>query len=767
MIFKKILPLLILTAFSLVVGSNASGQTRKRRVTKSKPPTTYRIVGNAVPAAVTKTPEQERRHAAFVKVWQTIRDNYFDQTFGGLDWTKIWSEYEPRVAKTASDSELHELLQEMINRLNKSHFSIVPPEIYKAINDAKVIARARERQRRAERSGNAAAAGDAEEEDDLAYSPDIYAKYGIGIEMRLMNNQFVIIRVNEGSAAQKAGLRTGFVIEKVNGASLQDLLKKIDEKHARTKSVRKLLASEIVKWILNGEKETDVGVTYLNEKDEVKEVRIAREKLGVETVSIGRNYPEQYLNFETRSIDGETGYLRFDIFAMPIVEKFCSALTEFKDKKSLIVDLRGNHGGLFSALIGVTGMLSDRSVDIGTQIFQVGSEKISSNSRAKNFKGRIVFLVDETSISSAEIMAAAMQDGGRALIVGERTAGEALPAYSIELPTGAVFIYPVANFKTAKGNFIEGTGVTPDIPVSIDRKVLLEGRDPQMEAALKALKDDAAFAKLAPPRPTPLGDFNISGGPPPPAAGPPPPAAGPPPPAKIPVKFDSGRGSAEPPGPAPVRDEKSVAVIAEFLRQIGGAEAVEKIRSYSVKGVAEIRLRGMEAGAELTIFSERPGRYAEFMKTDALGEIREIFDKNGYIMQTDFGLTTELPISVPDTRDILSPILALADKNGFKTLKYEGIFDRQGRKAHLINAVRQTGETVALGFDVETKMLVGYAGADMTWSLGDYQKVQDLTLPFSIKKAGLMDVTIYEIKLNVPIDESNFKKKINCFDRPN
>jgi carboxyl-terminal processing protease len=742
MIFKRITPLLILIALAPALVSSVPAQTRKRRVPKTAAAKPF-LPGPAL--ASRRTPEQQLRYDSFQKVWQTIRENYFDQTFNGLDWGKIWTEYEPRVAKTTTDSQLHDLLQEMIDRLDKSHFSIVPPEIYQAIEFARTTARAKERQRREEKGGYPAS-GDAGD-DESSYPEDIYANYGIGIEMRLMNNQFVITRINDGSAARKAGLRTGFVIEKINGASLQELLKKIEGRYARTKSVRKLLASEIVKWLLNGERDTEVGLTYLNEKDEVKEIKVLREKLGDEKVSIGRNYPELYLNFETRALNDETGYIRFNIFAMPIVEKFCSALTEFKDKKSLIVDLRGNHGGLFSALIGVTGMLSDRTVDLGTQVYKVGTERILSTSRAKNFRGRIVFLVDEVSISSAEIMAAAMQDSGRALIVGEKTAGEALPAYSIELPTGAVFIYPVANFKTAKGNLIEGAGVTPDIPVSLDRKVLLEGRDAQLEAALKALKDDRVFSKLTPPPPppaTPMGDFNSP----------------PPPPAPV-------RGARETVTPAPVRDAKSLAIIAEFIKLVGGADAIDKIESYSMNGTAEIRIRGMESSAAMEIYRERPDRYAEFMKTDALGEIREIFTKDNYFMQTGFGLITELPVGMSERRDILLPILTLAGKNSFRNLTYEGIFDREGRKTHLINAVSSSGEVIALGFDVETKMLVGYAGKVVTVSLGDYRKVQDLMLPFLVKREGVMDITFSEIKLNIPIDESNFKKKINCFDRPN
>ena len=83
------------------------------------------------------SPAAERRLETFRLVWQTIRDNYFDQTFGGLNWNKIKTEFEPRALDAETDAELHTLLQEMINRLNKSHFVIIPPEVFSEIGRAR------------------------------------------------------------------------------------------------------------------------------------------------------------------------------------------------------------------------------------------------------------------------------------------------------------------------------------------------------------------------------------------------------------------------------------------------------------------------------------------------------------------------------------------------------------------------------------------------------------------------------------------------------
>jgi len=758
--FKKYLPLL--TLLLLVVAFASQGLAQKKRPASKKvvipPRDQAKFYAPVVP---TRTPEQKRRYDAFTKVWQTINESYFDPTFGGLDWQKVWQEYSVRVDKLKTDDELHDMLEEMIGRLNKSHFGIIPPQIYQAIEFAKTTARKRERERIVEKEKKPA--DETAEDEDEDYEFDESARFGIGIEMRLMNEQFCITRVIEGSAAQKAGIKPGYVIEKINNVSLRGLIKTVDKQYTKSKNIRKLMASEIVTWILNGPEGSDVDLVYLNEKDEVKTSKIVREKLGGSVVSIGKNYPEQYLSFESRSINDDIGYVKFNLFAMPIVEKFCAALTELKEKKALIIDLRGNHGGLFAALMGISGMMSERKLDLGTQIYRSGTEKLAAQPMVKNFKGKMIVLVDELSISSAEVLASALQEDGRALLIGEKTAGEALPALSMELPTGAVFVYPIANLKTGKGKMIEGEGITPDLAVNFDRKSLLEGRDLQMEAALKAVRENTPIPGALPPT-----RLTISSGgdelPPPPA-----PLRGP----------GSGRGTGVLTVPPPAmqavaapatsftKDERSLQVIAEFLKTIGGEEAVRKIESYSVKGTSVMKSRGTEVDAALQIYRRKPDLYSEITITDVVGELREIYTKNSFTLQTDFGLTTELPVSLPvSSREVLAPILQLVDKSAFKALSYSGVFDRQGRKAHVIDGTTADNEHIALAFDVETKLLVGYAGSYFTFSLGGYEKVQDVLLPFSIDRGSVI-LTAYEIKVNTPIDDSNFRKKINCFDKPN
>jgi carboxyl-terminal processing protease len=80
-----------------------------------------------------------------------------------------------------------------------------------------------------------------------------------------------------------------------------------------------------------------------------------------------------------------------------------------------------------------------------------------------------------------------MQEIGRAAVVGERTAGAALPSIFQKLPTGALFQYAVADFRTPKGTLIEGRGVAPDVEIKLTRRALLDGRDSQLDVAIEQI----------------------------------------------------------------------------------------------------------------------------------------------------------------------------------------------------------------------------------------------------------------------------------------
>ncbi len=756
--YKKIVSLLVVFVWIFGANENLSAQKRKT------PPRRVVAVGStetiSVVPARNLSPELQRRVETFNLVWQTVKNNYFDQTFSGLDWNKIKSEFEPRVLKTATDTQLHEILQEMINRLNRSHLAVIPPEVYQAIEKAKAEAKAKEKQQAAE--GENASGDESGEEEKVDFDSFFSTKFGIGVELRLIDGKFVITRIEKSSAAENAGLKTGYAIEKINDVSLNLLLLKIEIYNSKIRNVKRYLPAQIIEYMLNGERDSFVNLTCLDETQQPKEFKIRRASLPGTTISIGNNYPEQFLKFETASLNDEVGLIKFNLFALPVVEKFCAALSELKDKKAIVIDLRGNSGGILGTLVGLGGMLTEKSIDLGTSIYKVGSENMSAASKAKNYKGRLVFLVDNQTVSAAEVFAAALQENNRALIIGEKTAGEALPSVSVALPTGAVLIYPIANYKTRNGNYLEGNGVEPNFVVSLDRKSLLEGKDNQLETALRIIKEDKAFPK-------PL-DGIISGSSGKPVPPPPPPPVPKPIAPKGKILGEVTIKAVSPPPPAEVykKDEKAVQVIAQFISAIGGEEALNKINSYSLKGSTEIAVRGAKNDLEIRVFRQKSDRYAEIMQSEVIGEVREVYNGKKGFVQADYGLVKDFPFEVDAGRvEIFAPINGLLKKDNFKSLVYQGIFDRQGRKAHLIEAKTAEYLTVALAFDVETKLLVSYVGGFYGISFGDYRPVENLLLPFRIEREGLMNITIEEIKLNPAIEEDVFAKKENCFDKIN
>ena len=100
-------------------------------------------------------------------------------------------------------------------------------------------------------------------------------------------------------------------------------------------------------------------------------------------------------------------------------------------------------------------------------------------------------------------------------------------------------------------------------------------------------------------------------------------------------------------------------------------------------------------------------------------------------------------------------------------MKYLGTYDREGRKVQLVDATLKAGFSVALAFDAETKMLTSFTSPYFEMVFSDYRKTGDMTLPFQIERQNMMRIRFDDIKLNMPVDDSKFAKKINCYDVPN
>lgn len=691
---------------------------------------------------------QKRRLEAFEIVWQTINDNYFDRTFSGLDWKKIKAEYQPQVIKAKTDGELHLILQKMISRLNRSHFGIIPPDVFVAIEKAKEESAKQSLEITEELSEDEDSDELKEVEIEELDSNQLFTKYGIGIELRLFKDKFVITEVEKNSSAQKAGLKTGYIIEAINGVLLNEFLEAIRPEYLNVKSFDKKIPAQVVEWFLDGEKDTFVQVSVLDETDKPKNFTIKRERISGEFVTILSSVPDQYLRFDTKSINQDIGYVKFNFFALPIIEKFCSAITEFKDKKALIIDLRGNKGGLLGSLMGVSSFLTNKKINLGTEINRQETIAREISPHAKTFKGKTYILIDGLSYSAAEMFAAAMQENDLATIIGEISAGEALPSLTKNLPTGAVFLFPVANFKTPKGNFLEGKGVNPDFEVALKRENLLNGKDDQLDVAIDIATGRIKKAALTEKNSAGIGDKK--------RLAPPPPR----------VSTNRTRPTSN---VRKLQQIKALKVIDEFIEASGGQAELEKIVDYQANGSLEITRAGAVVEGTIEILWMSPNKYSDNYYISGVGKISEVFDGKEFFVESEFTGSDNFyqPKALEDKALSMGFYEILKMRENYPRIVHRGVFTVEGRKVNLIEATTASGVINAFNFDVETKMLVkrvsNYTGIV---EYDNYKKVNDkILLPFTIKKGIYLIFKLDEYLLNVELDESSFAKKESCFDK--
>ena len=406
-------------------------------------------------SAVNPEPEDNSaviRLKTFEKVWNTVNEKHFDPKFGGVDWGKVGENYKPKVLAAKTDDEFYRLLQEMLGELNQSHFGIYPPNAQISVTGF----------------------GEAE----------------IGIDIQIIDRQIVITRVDANSPAEKSGLKTGFIIKKIDGKTIAETLKSVEERLAKrkdTEAKKQLFRERVLMISIGGKADTSVNLEILDDRNKTQNIQISRVVYSGEMSQPMGNFPAQRVIFESKRLADNIGYIRFNVWVVPQMLKLRKAMRLLSDSDGIIFDLRGNPGGIGAMASGLAGLLIEKQSSLGTMKTRTGEMNFSVFPQKDAFSGKIVILTDYGTGSTSEVFAAGMQDVRRAKIVGETTAGAVLPSVMEKLPTGALFQYAIADYKSPNKILIEGRGVKPDIEVNLTRGSLLKGQDLQIEAAIKEI----------------------------------------------------------------------------------------------------------------------------------------------------------------------------------------------------------------------------------------------------------------------------------------
>jgi carboxyl-terminal processing protease len=391
----------------------------------------------------------------FETVWQTVNDTYFDPDFGGVDWRAEHDRTQPLIAEADNDQAFYQLLNQMLWKLNVSHTGVGP------------------------------AAGWSSTE------PVVAAEGTTGLDVRLLDGEAVITRVEPGSSGEKVGLRPGFVLESIDEISIEQIIANTQlgppyNDRGRIEGLTRDILGRIY-----GTPDTCVTAVYLDERSQQHETCITRIRRERPAVMEGLALPPSFLEFEARRLEQDIGYIRFNTFHPDLIPDMQSAIRSMQHAPGIIVDLRGNPGGNPLAAEAFAARFLTERASLGTFKTREGAlDRIVEPAPAEEkYEGPVLILIDTLSYSASEYLAAAMQAIGRAVIIGQQSPGGVTGANVAALPNGAILIYPVLQIIAPDGTVLEGQGVIPDIKVELDRELLLQGIDSQLEAAIDYIED--------------------------------------------------------------------------------------------------------------------------------------------------------------------------------------------------------------------------------------------------------------------------------------
>ena len=406
----------------------------------------------AVAVAASPSDQRQLNLDSFEFIWTTIRDQYWDPTFGGLNWQAVHDELRPRMERAATMAEARHVMREMIDRLGKSHFGIIPADVYADLDE------------REEGAGPATT----------------------GIGARVLAGKAIVTTVDGGSPAATEGVHGGWEVVSVDGVEVAPALRRITEVD-RHSTMLELHLARSVEAKLSGATGSHARIEFVDGEGRHVNKQMERSEPPGSLSRFGY-LPPMHVWSQSRRVATDIGYLAFNLFLDPahLMPEFGDALKSCADCSGVIIDLRGNPGGLGIMAMGMAGWFFDKPDQrLGTMHMRQAPIKFTVNPRLPTYRGGVAILVDGCSASTSEILAEGMKDLGRARVFGTRTAGAALPSAIDKLPNGDGFQHAVADYISEGGRSLEGAGVIPDVEVKLTQEALLAGHDPVLEAAIE------------------------------------------------------------------------------------------------------------------------------------------------------------------------------------------------------------------------------------------------------------------------------------------
>jgi carboxyl-terminal processing protease len=281
--------------------------------------------------------------------------------------------------------------------------------------------------------------------------------FGVGIQISMHHKKLVVLSTLDDTPAARAGIMPKDIITSINGKE--------------TAGITVAQAADQIR----GKKGSFVTLSIQrNQQHLVK--KIMRDEIKIKSVF-------------TRPIkDNRIGYLRLSSFiSESMMGEIQTLVKQLANKQALIVDIRGNYGGLFSNAVEIADMFL-RQGDIVSIVNREHDRQRFSAHPPQEFLQPVVLLVDGGSASASEILSGALKDNHRATLVGADTFGKGLVQKINPLSHEAGINITVSRYLTPNGDDINKKGIVPDIKVPITERDILSGEDPQLEKAIQVLQ---------------------------------------------------------------------------------------------------------------------------------------------------------------------------------------------------------------------------------------------------------------------------------------
>jgi carboxyl-terminal processing protease len=396
----------------------------------------------------------------FEKVWKDIDVHYYDPEFGGVKWQEVHQRYLPLVEAAKDDKDFYSIVDRMTAQLHDAHTRFSSPEQW---------------ENRKKHQG-----------------------VSVGFRAGYVEDKVAVLDVFPDSNAAHSGIQPGMIVTALDGQPIVERLAQATTKvlPSSTERVTKL---RILSNVFAGSLQTPFTANLERANGSSLDVNFARQVLSTEP------------RVTATKLSSGFGYIRFDEFHPSLVKDFKTAVENLRTTPGLILDLRGNRGGVGATLEAMARLFFDSKTLFERRMSRkqvTASERDGHRSKETQvfvgkrggqlYSGALVILVSEYSASATEVFAAGMQDSGRAKLVGSPSCGCVLGiTHDRVMKGGGVLEISEVLWFSPKDRKLEGEGVIPDRVAVPTIASLREKRDLVLEAGEKMLQELATAQRTA------------------------------------------------------------------------------------------------------------------------------------------------------------------------------------------------------------------------------------------------------------------------------